>query len=103
MKRKHSEFENARFPLPCELCEKVLRCESELKKHMKTHTYRKAAFKCEECEFVSSNEWSMEIHHGRIHNNILECGLFDFVAEDSDRLDLHLGTCEIYECDLCED
>ena len=65
MKRKHSEYEKAKFPLPCELCEKVLSDESELKKHMKTHNYRKAAFKCEECDFVSSNEWSMGVHHER--------------------------------------
>ena len=70
---------------------------------MKTHNYRKAAFKCEECDFVSGNEWSMEVHHGRMHTEILECGLCDFVAKDSDTLDLHLVTCEIYECDLCED
>ena len=38
-----------------------------------------------------------------MHNAILECGLCDFVAKDSDTLDLHLVTCKIYEYDLCED
>ena len=45
----------------------------------------------------------MEIHHGRMHNENLECGLCDFVAKDVDKLDLHLVTCEIYECEICED
>jgi phage-related protein len=73
MNRKHSEYENAKFSLPCELCEKVLIYESELKKHMNSHNYRKAAFKCEERDFVSGNEWSMEVHHERMHTEILEC------------------------------
>ena len=48
----------------------------------------------EECELVSSNERSMEMHHGRMHNGNLECGLCNFVAKDSDKLHLHLVACK---------
>ena len=32
----------------------------------------------------------------------IECGLCDYPAKDLENLNLHLTTCEIYECMQCE-
>ena len=44
----------------------------------------------------------MEVHVGKCHKDILECGLCDFNSETLENLETHLGTCEIYECSYCE-
>ena len=68
---------------------------------MKTHTYKDKysgkelnGFKCETCSFNA--------HHGKSHGELFECGLFEFKAKSFDNLELHLKTCEIYECEECE-
>ena len=99
MKRKHSEIAKTSFPITCELCERELKDERELKQHMKIHSYKKSEFKCEDCSFVGSNEWTMEIHYGRVHKETLACGLCDLEVNDSEQLEIHLSTCEAYVCD----
>ena len=44
----------------------------------------------------------MQIHNGKVHSQNFECGLCDFPAKDLETLNLHLITCEIYECNKCE-
>ena len=43
----------------------------------------------------------MEVHVGKCHSEIIECGLCAYEAKDSDNLNLHLATCEIYICNIC--
>ena len=61
--------------------------------HMKTHSYKRAEFKCEECEFCGETELTMEIHLGKMPQENFECGLCGFEAIDLEKLELHLFTC----------
>jgi hypothetical protein len=89
------------FPKQCDLCEKEIKNILEMKVHMKTHSYKKAEFKCEDCEYCSETKLTMEVHLGKEHDPNFECGLCGFVATTLENLELHLFTCEIYICDSC--
>ena len=101
MKRKHTNFSAEKYPKNCDLCESVLENESELKSHMKVHSYSEMKFKCEDCDFWGENELTMEVHTGKYHSEIIECGLCEFKATDLEILNTHISTCEIYECNSC--
>ena len=73
-----------------------------MKKHLQTHSYKKANFKCVDCEFVGTNEETMEVHIGKTHADIFVCGLCDYKAETLEELDIHLFTCEVYICSKCD-
>ena len=61
-----------------------------MKKHLQTHSYKKANFKCVDCEFVGTNEETMEDHIVKIHDHIFECGLCGYTAETLKNLDMYL-------------
>ena len=86
----------------CDLCEITFLNISELKVHMKTHSFKEANFKCVDCEFVGTNEETMEVHLGKTHTDAFECGLCYFKAETTDKIDIHLFTCEVYKCSKCD-
>ena len=86
----------------CEMCNKSFKHLSELRRHMKTHSYKKANYKCEECDFVGISKESMALHIGRKHCDLYECGLCEYEAETSEDLEIHLTTCEIYTCSKCD-
>ena len=44
----------------------------------------------------------MQIHHEKWHERNFECGMCNFKAKDRESLNVHLSTCEIYECTKCE-
>ena len=44
----------------------------------------------------------MDVHIGKAHSNDYECGLCDLKLETSEKLEIHLFTCEIFQCDRCE-
>ena len=44
----------------------------------------------------------MDVHMGKEHSDILECGLCAFKPKDKEQLEIHLLTCEIYTCTLCD-
>jgi hypothetical protein len=73
-----------------------------MKVHMKTHSYIKADYKCEDCDYCSETKLTMEVHLGKEHDPNFECGLCGFVAKTLENLELHLFTCEIYICDSCQ-
>ena len=111
IKRKHSVAKSDPsdlYPVSCELCEEELKSKSKMKIHMKSHTYKSqnsenSKFKCVECDFIGQSEWTMQIHYGKDHNNgNIECGLCDYKVKDLECLEIHLTTCEIYECANCE-
>ena len=54
-----------------------------------------------DCDFCAYNEISIQVHHGRQHGDGFECGLCDFEADSLETLDLHLTTCESYQCYRC--
>ena len=72
-----------------------------MKIHLKTHSFKKLNFKCEDCDFFGPNETTMEVHYGKKHAGIPECGLCEFKAKSEENLETHLVTCEMYECKRC--
>ena len=91
------------YPKQCSLCEKVYNNSKELKKHMRTHSYNYATFKCALCDFVGGEALDMEVHTAKAHSDNFECGLCDFEGIAKEILDIHLTTCESYLCGLCEE
>jgi hypothetical protein len=61
-------------PRKCELCENKFVNHAEMKKHMKSHSYKKAKFNCEDCDFVGERFETMEVHMGKCRT-----GNFEFV------------------------
>ena len=80
----------------CDLCEKQFNNLSDFNRHMKSHLYKEAKFRCEDCPFVGKNFETMEVHAGKAHTDNLECGLCENNFENIENLNLHLQTCEIY-------
>ena len=102
-KRKHEKnFE-------CDQCGEVFHSEGERRVHRKYHSIttqldktKKEEAVCENCGFKSRSIYTMDVHIGRcgfITN--YECGFCDVTFEDLSSLDLHLRTCEVYECSEC--
>ena len=62
---------------------------------MKIHSYKKAAYKCEECDFIGESEYTMDVHIGKCHSEKFECGICDCTTKTIEDLDMHLFVCEI--------
>ena len=101
MTRKHTKISTVKYPKKCDLCEKQFGNAAEFKQHMKTHSYKEAKFKCEDCNFVGKSKETMEVHLGRSHTDLFECGLCEIDFKSSDNLETHLKTCEIFRCRRC--
>ena len=56
---------------------------------------------CENCDFISKSIYTLEVHVGKCYSDNSECGFCDTKFEDLDSLELHLRTCEMYECSKC--
>ena len=100
-KRKHTKIVQSPpdYPQLCEICDEELADVKKMKRHMKSHSYIRIKFKCEDCDFVGENDYSMDVHIGKAHSNDYECGLCDLKLETSEKLEIHLFTCEIFPCD----
>ena len=59
--RKHTNMKNEKYPKKCELCENKFVNHAEMKKHMRSHSYKEAKFKCEDCDFVGERFETMEV------------------------------------------
>ena len=61
IKRKHSENNKDKLPITCEVCDAEVRDKLDLKHLMISHTYTSAdnEFKCEKCDFIGKNGWTM--------------------------------------------
>ena len=102
IKKKHGKkFE-------CDQCEKVFESETEKNLHRKTHSFKSRFINtkredhvCENCDFICKSIYTMEVHIGKCYSNNFECGFCDAKFEDIDSLELHLRTCEMYECSEC--
>ena len=99
--RKHTNMTKEKYPRKCDLCEKKFLNHTEMKRHMKTHSYKEAKFKCEDCEFVGEKFETMEVHLGKFHTDSFECGLCERSFGNIEILETHLNTCEIYRCRKC--
>jgi hypothetical protein len=88
----------------CELCDNIFDSVRELKIHTYTHSFtniNNSKQTCKNCKLETKTVESMEIHLGKCRIENFECGLCDKKFQDLDKLDLHLFTCEIYECGEC--
>ena len=77
---------------------------SEIESHMITHSYRSSGnlnYKCDECDFWGPNSLTMEIHMKKLHYKKIECGLCASEFLDLGSIDIHLQTCETYNCIEC--
>ena len=101
IRRKHTSINNKKYPKACDLCERQFDNHNAMKKHMKQHSYIRAYYKCEDCEFVGENDETMEVHIGKTHSDNLECGLCEVQMDTLENLEMHLFTCEIYVCCSC--
>ena len=98
MKRKHTITGIEKYPRNCDICDVKVDNQKKLKEHMKTHSYKEAKFKCEECEFIGENEYTMDVHNGKLHSDKFECGICEINTKGLEELELHLFSCEIYKC-----
>ena len=55
--------------------------------------------KCKNCEFETNSLNTIEVHVGWCRTKDFECGLCGIGFSDKDDLEIHLRTCEMYECD----
>ena len=95
----HSKINFEEFPAACDICEKVLQNENDLKKHKKSqHTNHSVRYQCNECEFMANEEETLHVHFGRNHSDEKQCGLCDKIFDTSINLDDHLSKCEIFMC-----
>ena len=99
--RKHTAVASVGYPKYCELCEKQFVNAGDMKRHMKTHSFKSAKFKCEDCDFVGQSQETMEVHIGKTHTDTFECGLCEQDVGNVENLETHLHTCEIYRCRRC--
>ena len=100
-KRKHEDLSENIFPQICDFCEIKCFDKTDLEEHLKKHTYNTLKFKCEDCDFLSTDELSLEVHSERKHTGNFACALCGFKSKSEDHLNTHLHTCETYTCDHC--
>ena len=103
MKRKHDTLLENEFPKDCDFCDQKYFDLEQMKKHLKLHTYKNLKFKCEDCEFLTEDELSLEVHSGKVHSGNFECALCGFSGKDIEDLETHLHTCETFTCTNCEE
>ena len=102
IKRKHTNLNAEKYPVECDFCDFSAKSESEMRFHLKNvHTATDSNVKCLDCDFCAYNEISIQVHRGRQHEDGFECGLCDFRADSLETLNVHLTTCECYECHRC--
>ena len=93
-----------KYPIKCELCDEEMKTNEEMKEHMVKHSYIDTTdliFKCEDCDFWGPNAMTMQVHHQKTHAEQISCGLCNHEYNETDTLETHLFTCEIYKCNSC--
>ena len=73
--RKHTIISATGYPRKCELCNKQFNNPNDFKKHMKSHSYKEAKFKCEDCDFVGKCAETMDVHMGKTHTDSFKFSL----------------------------
>ena len=94
-KRKHDQ------KLVCDLCDEHFDSAREAKIHRYTHTYTykgNIGHTCKNCNFTCDSMETIEVHLGKCNVEEFECGLGEIKFKIVEDLDVHLKTCEVYEC-----
>ena len=67
--KTHSKINFEEFPAACNICEKVLDNEVNLKKHKKSeHTFHVVKFQYDECDFMANEVETLHVHFGLHHS-----------------------------------
>ena len=98
MRRKHTLVGTEQYPRKYDVCEISIEKQKDMKIHMKTHSFKTAAYQCFDCDFCGDSKRTMNVHLGKQHSENYECGLCDSEYKNLEDLELHLFTCERYEC-----
>ena len=87
----------------CELCEEMFDSKRELKIHSYTHSFKSTGLKqrCDNCDFECEIIETMEVHIGKCKEKEFECDLCETKFVTLNNLEIHLNTCEFYECVKC--
>ena len=100
--KTHSKINFEGFPAACNICEKVLENELNLKKHKKSeHTFHIVKFQCDECEFMANQVETLHVHFGIHHSDPKQCGLCDNDFKTLKQLEEHQLKCELFMCSNC--
>lgn len=97
-KRKHHQ------KTICDICDEHFDSAREVKIHRYTHSYTtkgKIGQTCKNCNFTCDTMETIEVHLGKCNVEEFECGLCEIKFEIVEDLDMHLKTCEVYECYEC--
>ena len=70
-KSENKKEENLDYPRSCELCEKEIKNIKEMKKHLKTHSFRYVQYKCNFCNYYADDDIGIAVHVGNIMGEIL--------------------------------
>ena len=102
--RIHQGKKHAAKP-SCDICAKKFETYREMKIHRYTHSYKGTPFAqeqvCQNCQFKCKIVESMEVHLGKCGSEPFECGLCETTFDKLEMLEIHLNTCEIFECSIC--
>ena len=98
-----SLIQKGEIKFKCDLCEKAIEDKSEMKKHMRHHSYISASYKCLDWDFICETDLGMEVHIGKEHADGFDCGLCGFKEQSLENLETHISTCEVYDCGHCDD
>ena len=102
MTRKHTNLKENKYPQVCDFCDMQEYSSEGMKRHLKSHSFKKIIYKCEDCDFLAPNDLTLEVHAGRVHSGNFECGLCDYTGKNLEKLYLHKKTCETYTCIRCD-
>ena len=103
IKRKHTFRDIDTYPTNCDICEKTIENELKMKRHMESHSYINPEYKCLDCDFICDQYSEMEVHIRKEHSEKFECVLCGLRGENSEKLKTHFLTCEVYDCNQCEE
>ena len=88
----------------CSTCDKIFDTKRDFKVHTYTHSFtstEKDTNKCNKCNFESESIDTIEVLVGKCREENFECGLCGDEFSEKEDVDIHLRTCEIYECSSC--
>ena len=82
VKRKHDDLANKEYLKVCDFCDHESFNENVMRRHLKEHSYTNLKYKCGDCEFLAEDEFSLDIHSGRVHSGNFECAICGFSGKD---------------------
>ena len=87
----------------CTKCGEIFDTGREQKIHVYTHSYTSEAkiIKCKNCDFQTKSVYTMEVHEARCRTEIFGCGLCEETFVEEVDSEIHIRTCETYECSDC--